>query len=278
MPRRPWARLALPGEAQAQAPLRQHPMPARALDARAPRCVIPASAALRHGANASASASRIARDGAASVPTGMASNPTAPILFDRALLRARMDRARRAGSATFLLDRVREDFEDRLQAVMRNFADVADIWTPGELLRKPLADRFQSITRIDPDQSEALPLQPQSLDLAVSALAFQFVERSTGRAGADPPRAPAGRSVAGGDDRRRYADRASAILCRGGGRMRGRGVAARRAVRRSARCRRAAAARGAGAAGHRRRPRRGALRQRVCADGRSQADGRDQCS
>jgi SAM-dependent methyltransferase len=106
----------------------------------------------------------------------MASNPTAaPILFDRALLRARVERARRGGPATFLLDRVREDFEERLQAVTRKFADVADIWTPGDLLQKPLADRFQSLTRIDPDPSEALPLQPASLDLAVSALAFQFV-------------------------------------------------------------------------------------------------------
>jgi len=106
----------------------------------------------------------------------MASNPTAaPILFDRALLRARMERAQRRGPATFLLDRVREDFEERLQAVTRNFADVADVWTPGGLLRNPVGDRFQSITRIDPDQSETLPLQPASLDLAVSAVAFQFV-------------------------------------------------------------------------------------------------------
>ena len=112
----------------------------------------------------------------ASVPTGMASTPTAaPILFDRALLRARMERARRGGPATFLLDRVREDFEDRMQAVTRNFADVADIWTPGELLRKPLAGRFQSIVRVDFDPSEVLQLQPESLDLIVSALAFQFV-------------------------------------------------------------------------------------------------------
>jgi SAM-dependent methyltransferase len=106
----------------------------------------------------------------------MASTPTAaPILFDRALLRARMERARRGGPATFLLDRVREDFEDRMQAVTRNFADVADIWTPGELLQKPLAGRFQSIVRVDFDPSEVLPLQPDSLDLIVSALAFQFV-------------------------------------------------------------------------------------------------------
>jgi SAM-dependent methyltransferase len=105
----------------------------------------------------------------------MASNPTtAPILFDRALLRARLDRARRKGPATFLLDRVREDLEERLHAVTRDFSDVADIWTPGELLRKPLADRFKSITRIDLDETEALRLPPQSLDLAVSGLAFQF--------------------------------------------------------------------------------------------------------
>jgi SAM-dependent methyltransferase len=119
---------------------------------------------------------RIARDGAASVPTTMASNPsTAPMLFDRALLRARLNRARRGGPVTFLLDRVAEDMEERLQAVTRNFSDVADIWTPGELLRKPVADRFKSIARIEPDDTETLPLPPESLDLAVSALAFQFV-------------------------------------------------------------------------------------------------------
>jgi SAM-dependent methyltransferase len=115
-------------------------------------------------------------DGAGGVPTGMASNPTAaPILFDRALLRARIDRARRGGPVTFLLDRAREDLEERLQAVTRGFSDVAEIATPDELLRKPLADRFQSIARVDLDRSESLRLQPESLDLAVSALAFQFV-------------------------------------------------------------------------------------------------------
>lgn len=107
----------------------------------------------------------------------MASNPTsAPILFDRALLRARQDRARKLGEVSFLLDRIAEDFADRLLAVMRNFADAADIWTPGELLREPIAARFKSIARIAFDtDSETLPLQPASLDLAVSALAFQFV-------------------------------------------------------------------------------------------------------
>ena len=107
----------------------------------------------------------------------MASNPTAaPILFDRALLRARMERARRGGPVTFLLDRVREDMEERLQAVMRNFADVAEIWTPGELLRKPAAPiaSSRSAASISINRKRCR-LQPQSLDLAVSALAFQFV-------------------------------------------------------------------------------------------------------
>jgi len=108
----------------------------------------------------------------------MASNPNvAPILFDRALLRARQNRALRLAPATFLLDRVAEDMEERLHAVLRDFSDVADVWTPGELLRKPSRDRFKSVAQINPDQSgqEILPLEPESLDLVVSALAFQFV-------------------------------------------------------------------------------------------------------
>jgi SAM-dependent methyltransferase len=109
---------------------------------------------------------------------GMAPNPAAaPKLFDRALLLARQRRAQRLGPATFLLDRVAEDIEERLHAVLRDFADVADVWTPGESLRKPLRDRFKSVTRIGLEDvhQEALPLQPESLDLIVSLLAFQFV-------------------------------------------------------------------------------------------------------
>lgn len=105
-----------------------------------------------------------------------ASASPVPVLFDRALLRARQARARRLGEATFLLDRVAEDMADRLAAVKRDFADAADIWTPGEALPAPLAGRFKSLARIAPGSgSETLPLPPQSLDLAVSALAFQFV-------------------------------------------------------------------------------------------------------
>jgi SAM-dependent methyltransferase len=104
-------------------------------------------------------------------------NTAAPILFDRALLLKRQRRAQRLGPASFLLDRVAEDLEERLHAVLREFADVADIWTPGESLRKPLRDRFRSITRVALPESdqETLPLPPESLDLVVSGLAFQFV-------------------------------------------------------------------------------------------------------
>ena len=107
----------------------------------------------------------------------MASNSNAaPKLFDRALLLMRQDRAQRFGPATFLLDRVAEDMEQRLHAVLRDFADVADIWTPGEFLRKPARDRVKSVTQINlVAGQETLRLQSESLDLVVSGLAFQFV-------------------------------------------------------------------------------------------------------
>jgi SAM-dependent methyltransferase len=110
--------------------------------------------------------------------TGMAlTENAAPILFDRALLRRRQQRAEKLGAVTFLLDRVAEDMVDRLRAVLREFSGVADIWTPGELLRGPARDQFKSFTHLSLDElvTETLPFQPESLDLAVSALAFQFV-------------------------------------------------------------------------------------------------------
>jgi len=109
---------------------------------------------------------------------GMAPNPnTAPLLFDRALLRARLERARHLGAATFLLDRVADDVAERLHAVLREFRTAADIGTEGEQLRNVLAGRVDQFTRVAlPElESEPLALAPDSLDLAVSALALQFV-------------------------------------------------------------------------------------------------------
>jgi SAM-dependent methyltransferase len=99
----------------------------------------------------------------------------APRLFDSALLIARQRRALTQGPVDFLLDRVASDLHERLSAVRRAFTAVADIWTPGAGLRpSSQAGSFSHIALADsPD--EALPLAPASLDLALSALAFQFV-------------------------------------------------------------------------------------------------------
>jgi SAM-dependent methyltransferase len=108
----------------------------------------------------------------------MTPNPNiAPVLFDRALLRARQSRALRSGPAIFLLDRVAEDMAERLHAVVREFKIAADVGTANDQVRDALQARVDQIARIDlPDlESEPLPLQPESLDLVVSALAFQFV-------------------------------------------------------------------------------------------------------
>jgi SAM-dependent methyltransferase len=108
----------------------------------------------------------------------MAANPhTAPILFDRALLRARQQRAGGLGAETFLLDWVVSDLDERLQAVLRKFTAAADIGTPGDGLRAALAGRAEMITRVavPDDEREGLGLAPESLDLAVSALVLQTV-------------------------------------------------------------------------------------------------------
>ena len=110
----------------------------------------------------------------------MASNPTAaPILFDRALLRDAAESRARSGPATFLLDRVAEDMAERLHAVLREFSDVADIWTPGEVCcgsrRAIVSSRSRAFGLDEMPDRKCCRLPPESLDLVVSALAFQFV-------------------------------------------------------------------------------------------------------
>ena len=109
--------------------------------------------------------------------TKASQSDSAPALFDRALLSKRQGRAARLGPATFLLDRVAEDLGERLHAVTRDFSDVADVWTPGDLLPGLGDVGLKSIIRIKLDDTgqETLPLEPASLDLAISALALQFV-------------------------------------------------------------------------------------------------------
>src|SRR5437764_15248406 len=100
----------------------------------------------------------------------MANPNAAPVLFDRALLRARRNRALRGKPATFLLDRVAEDAAERLQAVLRQFKRAADIGTAGNQLRTRLLDRVDQLAEVDRPYIEAGPgvLQQETPDLAVS--------------------------------------------------------------------------------------------------------------
>jgi SAM-dependent methyltransferase len=120
----------------------------------------------------------IASDCMIGVPSRMAPTPSSPpFLFDRALLRVRQNRAAKIGAVPFLLERVAEDMAERLQVVLRVFQHAADIGTSGDQVRRALAPRLGAVAGIElpDDEREPLALQPASLDLAVSALALQFV-------------------------------------------------------------------------------------------------------
>src|SRR5947199_7628322 len=101
----------------------------------------------------------------------VSTRPIAPVLFDGRLLRERQWRAMELGPATFLLERVVAEMAERLHAVLREFNNAADIGTPDSKLSDALVGRVAELARIDlPDvDSEPLALQPDSLDLAVSA-------------------------------------------------------------------------------------------------------------
>jgi SAM-dependent methyltransferase len=110
-----------------------------------------------------------------------------PVIFDRFLLRDRRRRAMALVPADFLLARVAEDMNERLSSVMRHFDIAVDLGTPGDHLRRAMAEsgKMGTLIAVDPlaaDKSntvaadeEALPFRDGSLDLVVSALALQFV-------------------------------------------------------------------------------------------------------
>lgn len=100
---------------------------------------------------------------------------TPSLLFDRELLRRRQARAIHQGTVLFLIETVARELAERLSAVLRDFRAVADVATPGDSLRRALAERLPSVAAVDFDAHEVLPLARESLDLAVSALALQFV-------------------------------------------------------------------------------------------------------
>ena len=111
----------------------------------------------------------------------------APLIFDRSLLRVRRRRSLKLGPETFLMDRVAEEFAERLGVVVRRFDLAADIGTPTDAVRTAL-EKLGSIgamigsgAALDEEQKsvaaddEALPFRDASLDLVVSGLALQFV-------------------------------------------------------------------------------------------------------
>ena len=112
-----------------------------------------------------------------------------PVIFDRQLLRQRRRRALRGEPVTFLLRHVAAELAERLAVVKRSFGTAADIGTPGTDLRRLLREQqlAGSIVGVDTLASsdtgpafiaadeEALPFADGSLDLAVSALALQWV-------------------------------------------------------------------------------------------------------
>ena len=113
-----------------------------------------------------------------------------PLVFDRSLLAARLARAQALGWATFLIDRVAEDFADRLAAVLRQFPLAVDLGTPTDAVRRVLAASGKAGDVVTVDRTigaaarnglhviadeEALPLGDASVDLVASGLSLQFV-------------------------------------------------------------------------------------------------------
>lgn len=113
-------------------------------------------------------------------------------IFDRVLIDARRRRAlrRRKAGADFLLNAAADDLVERLSAVQRDFGLAVDLATPLPHLADRLgADgRIGRLVRLDrlPEtlggerpavvgDPEFLPFAAESLDLVVSALAFQWI-------------------------------------------------------------------------------------------------------
>lgn len=118
------------------------------------------------------------------------STAAAPTIFDRKLMRLRLARSLRTGPADFLLERVAEDLEERLNAVLRPFEDALDLGTAGPAVVARLAARnpnrlvhaapvvealaegpWQSVVA----DEEALPFAQERFDLITSALSLQHV-------------------------------------------------------------------------------------------------------
>ena len=115
----------------------------------------------------------------------------APLIFDRPLLRRRLDRALSREGDDFLLARAAEDLVERLSTVKRSFRSVLDLGTPRADVAAALADALPAaeITRAAPSlralgrgrwrslvaDEEHQPFAPESFDLIVSVQALHAV-------------------------------------------------------------------------------------------------------
>jgi SAM-dependent methyltransferase len=115
---------------------------------------------------------------------------TPPLIFDRLLVRAHRQRGLRLGPATFLLDRVADEFAHRLRLVLRRFELAVDLGTPTAAVRTALLRDGAIGAMIAVDSvigplpavalrvvadEEALPFADNTLDLVVSGLSLQAV-------------------------------------------------------------------------------------------------------
>jgi SAM-dependent methyltransferase len=106
------------------------------------------------------------------------------LVFDRSLGRSRLRRALVGDYPDFLLQRAAGDLEERLGAVLREFAIAADLGTPLPVLAPILAGKAGHLLRMAEARGgqadlvgdlESLPFAAGSLDLAVSLLALHGV-------------------------------------------------------------------------------------------------------
>jgi SAM-dependent methyltransferase len=112
---------------------------------------------------------------------------TSPLVFDRPIVRRRLERAHVGGYAGFLLDHAGADLMDRLAPVLREFPLALDVGTPNDTAARLLREsgRAGYVARLAPTRAgaaggvvgdeEALPFAGERFDLAVSLLALQAV-------------------------------------------------------------------------------------------------------
>jgi SAM-dependent methyltransferase len=109
-----------------------------------------------------------------------------PLLFDHGLRAARRLRAEKAGwRDDVLMPRVAEEMAERLLPVLRDFPVAVDLSDRGPEIAAALRSvpRIGKVLRAGADAgsdivftNEALPLAPESIELAVSALALHWAE------------------------------------------------------------------------------------------------------